>query len=362
MTSLKINFKYLASLIVIVVFASSLQSAGESNVNSDSWMGDINSIIGNRMLHEIAFAGSHDAGMNVNDIHDCSLANLCNTATQNGNILYQLQQGSRYFDIRPLTIEPTVFGGTVWSTGHTSVELGHQLGCEGERLASLRDDLYKFFADSWHKKELVILKISHCGMEPGQSDKSCSTEEKKFIASGLDIDNRLIKCDKCDLKTMTLNQLLEKGNILLLTTGVSDSKRGFFSVGDDCSDDYLLYDEYSNNNNYQTMKTDQFNKLKMNSSHTKLCDSKEYPRNFLLSWTLTLSKEQIVVCEVLKNPKIINISGEATSQLEQSIENWVRSKDITKHNFINILYTDAVQGEAAKTAVYLNRAYDSLND
>ena len=199
-------------------------------------------------------------------------------------------------------------------------------------------------------------------MEPGQSDRSCSTEEKKFIASGLDVDNLLIKCDACDLKTMTVNQLLQKGNVLLLTTGISDSKRGFFSIGDDCKDDYLLYDEYSNSNDYQTMKSDQFNKLKTNRNHTKTCGSKKYPRHFLLSWTLTLSKEQIVVCEALKNPKIINISHEATSQLEQSIGNWVKSKDITKHNFINILYTDAVEGEAARAAVYLNKMYDSLDN
>jgi len=346
-------------IFFVLIFLQSVSFADTSNY--DRWMGDLGSTMGDRLLNEIALPGSHDMGMNVQNIHDCTLANLCNTATQNGNIFYQLNKGSRYFDVRPAVVEPSVFSGTVWSTAHTSVVAGHQLGCEGERITSLRDGLYRFFQDSNHQKELVILKVSHCSMEPGKDDSSCTETQMKYIAAGLDIDHRLIKCDHCDLKNMTLNTLLSKGNILLLTEGLHDTKRGFFSVGGSCRDDYLLYDSYANSNDFNTMRADQFSKLKTAKNHQKACEE-TYPVHFLLSWTLTLSKAEIVACEVLQNPKIINLAQDATSQLQGDIKAWVESGDITKQFFPNILYTDAVEGEATEAAIYLNTHYNGLNN
>ena len=363
------NYFLLSTLLVLVSTSlwgekNTIQNLADSDITSietDRWMEEMWGYLYTRTLNEISLPGSHDSGMNTDDIHACRVANAINTATQNGNIEYQLNKGSRYFDIRPAVIDPKKYDGTRWVTAHVADVDGATLGCEGESLKSIREGLRHFFLDPSHEAELVILKISHCGEEPTlfSSDYKCSDTELKHIASSLDISGRLIKFNKYDtytLKTMPLEGLIAKGNILLLVAGASEPEKGIFSVGHHCDDDYYLYDEYSNKNNYSDMKVDQYAKLKTNAHHAITCDGNEYKKNFLLSWTLTLSPLEIAA----GIPSILDIAPNATSKLEEDIQAWVGTGDISKRYFPNIIYIDAVNSEATRSAIYVNMHYETL--
>jgi len=374
---MKLFTNYFLLSALLILFSSSLwgeqnseQNLTDSDVSSietDKWMGEMWGYISNRTLNEISLPGSHDSGMNVDDIVlnpiGCRAANVANTGTQSKNIEGQLNEGSRYFDIRPAVIDPSKYNGTRWITAHVGVVADSTLGCEGESLKSIREGLHNFFLDSEHESELVILKISHCGEEPAffSSGYSCSDTELKHIASSLDIDGRLIKFAKSDsftLKTISLKELIDKGNVLLLVDGVSEPEKGIFSVGHECNDDYYLYDKYANKNNYPDMKTDQHTKLTTDASHTMTCDGTDYKRNFLLSWTLTLSEAEAIAGV----PAILVIAPNATLKLEADIKAWVSSGDITKKYFPNIIYIDAVGSQATRSAIYINLHYENLLD
>ncbi len=376
---MKLLSKYLFSALVLVFFSTSLWSernyeknltdADISSIQTDRWMQELWGYLHDKKLSEIALSGSHDSGMNHDDIGNClALQGKHSTETQYGNISYQLNKGTRYIDIRPALLEPSKYNGTRWVTNHADPDpyMHMVVGCEGESLESIREGLHEFFLDSAHKDELVILKISHCGKTPAshQNNYNCSTEELKHIASSLDIDEKIISFNatpEYNLKTMTLEQILEKGNILLLVDGYGEPKKGIFYVSgneDDCSKDYFLYDNYANMNDYDDMKTDQLKKLKDYDNQKISCNGNEYKKNFLLSWTLTLTQNQAIV----GHPSIMDLAATATPKLEGVIKDWIDDNTITKTYFPNILYIDAVNSEATRSAIRLNIHYDDLDD
>jgi hypothetical protein len=106
------------------------------------------------------------------------------------------------------------------------------------------------------------------------------------------------------------------------------------------------------------MKNDQKSKLKTSANHSLTCDGEEYRKNFLLSWTLTLSTSQIVG----GSPSILDIASDATPKLEEEIKDWLSAKDISKKYFPNIIYIDAVDSEATRSAMYVNLHYETLED
>jgi hypothetical protein len=365
------NYFLLSTLLVLLSTSlwgernseQNLTDSDIASIKTDRWMEQMWGYLNTRTLDEISLPGSHDSGMNKDNIHTCRLGTVTNTATQNGNIEYQLNKGSRYFDIRPAVIEPDKYNGTRWATAHVDDVAGNTLGCEGESLESIREGLHNFFLDPSHSSELVVLKISHCGEEPSlfSSGFQCSDTELKYIASSLNVSKLLIKFNESGtdtLKTMPLEALIAKGNVLLLVDGASEPEKGIFSVGSDCGDDYYLYDEYSDSNDYTTMKNDQKSKLKTSANHSLTCDGEEYRKNFLLSWTLTLSTSQILG----GSPSILDIASDATPKLEEEIKGWIGTKDISKKYFPNIIYIDAVDSEATRSAMYVNLHYETLED
>jgi len=364
--------------------------------HTDDWMGRQNDLIGDRTLLEIAIPGSHDAGMNNDDWGDCypsGTAKRCNTITQRGNIKYQLEKGSRYFDIRPVLADDSD-GTDNWRTGHTAKIWGGDLyGCKGQSKNSLVDDIHDFFNESGHSQEIVILKVSHCVMRKAGIAHNCTSDQLNSLAADLagrfpdelfthgtekDVADKDGSKDSDTFKmtSLTVNEILNngtKGKVILFISGEniddsddidvhSDPPNGIFEYGKYSDCNVYIYDEYSDSNDFDTMRGDQFSKLLNSDNHINKSDnSAQIP--FLLSWTLTLDFTDASQCTSENNYNgIRGLSHFAQWRLMGEIKHWVEHKDITKTLFPNILYVDDFLGVATRTAIYLNAQYDSLGD
>ncbi len=225
------------------------------------------------------------------------------------------------------------------------------VGCHGEDKHSLITSLNDFFADGAHQKELVIIKVSHCLTTDG--DNECTDDQIHTLAADLKSSlDHSVMCDVCSLTDMTLDEILALGNIVLVYTSIDrDTGDGIFKWGYGKGADYYLNDNYSNTEDYKTMRNDQ-NSMLLNSdyhSHDKL---------FLLSWTLTLNTEDATYC----NNTILDLASTASPRLFEEMWKLVDNGQLTKSLFPNILYVDAFDSFATRTAIYLNTEYGNLED
>jgi hypothetical protein len=193
-------------------------------LHDDDWMHALKEAIGPRKLIEIALPGSHDAGINKLDysISKCDVATSCNTVAQDTNIIGQLKRGSRYFDLR-LIVDTDPETWDDWWTGHYDSKHDswpHWLGCKGESMRDVFGDVNEFFSNGAHPDELVILKMSHCYIIADDKDGCDSKAFDRLVWHiGHDLHN-LVKCDGCNLMDMTLDEILQRGNVIALVDGV----------------------------------------------------------------------------------------------------------------------------------------------
>jgi hypothetical protein len=338
----------------------------EVYLHAHNWMYHLNDIIGSRKLSQMALPGSHDAGMNEADRNTCYMASSCNTVTQSGDIGYQLQNGSRYFDIRPMVPgKEADYDGREWCSGHgDSVGSYDIYGCQGECKSSIIDNLKAFFDDPDHQKELVILKFSHCMKKPGThfDGRDCSNNQINNMMENLSalLWPYLVKGD-IDLTGMTLNEILDYGNIIILDT-VADRKPGWgiFRWGTDLK----YYDHYSNTHNFDVMVNGGVNNegKEDDGQIAKLLNEDNHSWPFLLSWTLTLNTAGAIGCPGGFSPSIMEMAAVATPQIDDYMVQLVEDRGLTKTLFPNILYVDAFSRTPTNTAIYLNRQYDTLGD
>lgn len=348
-----------------------------SYLHPDRWMGTLLSEIpdfGERKLREIAMPGSHDSGMNEDDTDDdyCEpplLARSCNTVTHTRDIGQQLAEGARFFDIRPM-IDTDESGSNDWTTGHADgvswKGITVTAGCRGESKDSITDSLKDFYSNTAHSNELVILKVSHCITPPGIDYDTCTPSQLNKMANNLAeiLQDHLVTCnpdteDNC-LNNMTLDEILTKGNIILVVQHARDTANGIFNWGYGSKSDYYNYDEYSNtmdydvmvkggNNNNDNHDNGQIAKLLNKDNH----DPNKYTQ-FLLSWTLTLDTASALTCV----PTILDMATSATKKL---FGHMYLQSGLTKTLFPNILYADDFSRTVTNAAVYLNRLWDGLD-
>ena len=111
---------------------------------------------GTRKLNEVIMPGSHDAGISRCDDSSATYTTTRQqrlSQTQDFNILTQLRAGTRYFDIR---IEDR---GGVLRTYHRRDWGGSDIGCSGETLIEVLEDIRIFLSEG--KNETVIVDLSH---------------------------------------------------------------------------------------------------------------------------------------------------------------------------------------------------------
>ncbi len=328
-----------------------------SYLDISKWMKDNYGLIKDRSLLQISLPGSHDAGMHTdtNCYHD--YASECNTITQVSSIGEQLEDGARYFDLRPVYD----MDSTSWWTGHFGTIGELFTGCTGESLRDALLDVRNFLDREGYEKELVILDFSHCwAVEGSVAWDGCSDEQWQSVIDmiqdwlGADF---LIMCEDCNPRTMTVDDILAiNGNnvIVRMENENSQKAQGIFSY-----DDLPIYNKYSNTNDLNKMEEDQIKKLLKNANHLTEKPPK-HRQMFLLSWTLTLSGWDAVSCVTDVAPSILDLAHEAGPKLIPNLDEQMAKKKITKSLFPNILYVDNFGQFATRAAIYMNLNYENM--
>ena len=320
----------------------------DSSYNTDfsNWMGDNWSVIADKKLTEITIPGTHDSGMSTHQA--CNLGSACNTVAQTHDIAGQLARGARFFDFRPFYSD-----GDYWYLGHFDWDGDTLLGCAGQKLEDALQDVLDFY-DAGHPKELTILYFSHCYVD--NDYKYCANLDWEHVTDLIRtyLGDYLIHCDKCEnLQNKTVDELLHMGSVLVVLDGITYAIKGddLFS-----SDQFPLYNEYSNSNDLDTMRADQQAKLLLENNHW-VSDTDQEIQEFLFSWTLTLSTHQAEFCWSGATPSILDLAAEARPALMPELS-WLLNQSYLNYPFLpNILYVDAFDTFATRSAVYLNQQY-----
>jgi hypothetical protein len=293
-----------------------------------AWMQNNLALLGSRTLREICIPGTHDAGMSALN-SGTAFAYSCNTITQTNAILGQLQNGSRYFDIRP------VISGGQYVTGHYSEisELNSWQGGNGQSIQSIINDVNTFTASN---NELVVLYLSHdLDTDLGNSSYAPFTQAQwssllQMLQQGL---NNLYTGAPmgADLTTLTLNSYI--GNNSPAVVVVVDASASGITLGSFAGEGFYLpasfpvYNEYSDTNNLSTMTSDQLAKMAAQRPNP----GASY---FLLSWTLTQDSDEAVFCEVGAD-SILTLANEANAALTSTL-----MPACSAQTFPNIVYVD----------------------
>ena len=453
------KIKTLLALLIIPFFIGSGAKTDEALINPVSypysgWMHDNLHILGDKKISEITIVGSHDSGTEKRN-GGTSFSNNCNTKTQTKNILTQLNYGARYFDIRP------VISSGKFYTGHygkvdidfrkkmsdltkssqkkikkeikkkTKVDLGwleksgkwldsefkklfdklpsstkkpfkdlekatqgpknSWQGANGDSVSSIVDQINEFTKE---KKELIILNISHSlNTDIGNDNyKKFNSSEWNRLLKELSGINHLYLSSQPDLDVTSLklkDLISNKSAVVVIMEELKNDVIGdYLGKGFFTEESFKVVNEYSNTHKFDKMFNDQRLKIKEHKN--------EY---FLLSWTLTQSKDQVVKCfgnnkvkipylkSVTKHKKvegievpypsietkhhtitlfdrtsIISLAKEANNNLHKI------KKHITNSEKPNVIYIDNVTDDrAVKLAMEINRAVtykgkDSISD
>lgn len=251
------------------------------NSREADWMQQNINTLGSRTLGNICIPGSHDSGM-TGCVNPTIGARLCNVQTQTRGVLGQLQNGARYFDIRP-----TISSGKYY-TGHytnTDTILDWQ-GANGELIDRIIYDINLF---TQHHQELIVLKISQ-DLQTDQNYRRFNQQEWNALLQKLSgISNLYVNTTVTDLTKISIQDYIgTNANVVVIVdpgdasiTLGSYAYKGFFPMST-----FPLFDSYSNMNNAGSMIADQISKMKQHSSSSY----------FLLSWTLTQNNDQAVDC------------------------------------------------------------------
>jgi formylglycine-generating enzyme required for sulfatase activity len=315
-----------------------------------NWMTQNWSILNDKTLGQIIIPGSHDSGMSLTQ--HCYAASDCNTKTQLYNIGQQLQNGSRYFDVRPVRD----WGGGSFYTGHFGLSGGLAYGCEGQLLQDVLNEVYTFVQDN--PNEIVVLKFSHCfelSHAVGGTKDDCAPDGTTALYVALvraTLGDMMYKCTGANcLANATLKDIRASGaNVVALfgDNAASDTSHGVFIF----DGDFSVHDDYSNTDNLNTMENDQISQLNTLSNHTS-------NNMYLTSWTLTMTATDAENCGSGVTKSIVEMSSQAAGSLIPEIWGMTMSGDITTSLLPNILYVDINDQFSARLAIMMNNHFYS---
>ena len=290
-----------------------------------SWMENALGTIGNRTLARIAMPGSHDAGM----YYSSTVYPLAET--QDMTINQQLYAGIRYFDLRPH-----------WTGSDLEIYHGPLYA---ESVQTVLDDVASFMQTN--RRELVILKFSHydnfdtAGVAYQTLTSWIHNTIGSWLFTGRPAGTRLAN--------LTLNDYVAGGGkVLVVCDDVEplDYPSGGvyvyrdWSSSDPQNGDLVVFDQYADVTDYDTMKADQFAKFAafngLAENNTSVpCDL------FLLSWTLTPLVD------------VWSVVGPPDQGLGIDINSLTNPNNYG--NIVNIVYTDYVEySRSTDVTEYLN--------
>lgn len=330
------------------------------------WMTRDFARLGPRALRELALPATHDAGMSALTASTLG-STACNTVTQVGDVGAQLDRGSRYFDLRPVSL-----GGTApFALGHFSkVPLvdGKVAGGTGQPLAEALGQVAAFLAQPGSEREVVILKFSHflalggkpSGLLPAASGGAFSAADFAGLVAavrrGLGSSLYAAPAGGPSLNDATLAALaagpgravavfdLAGGGTGGFPSGLVDPTVGVFSYNDlgKGAADLVVADSYADTDHLAAMVADQGAKFRA---------FRPAPgASFLLSWTLT-QKDPLS-----GSTCILKLAAEANAALAGQLATWTRDGTVAAGRIPNLVYVDGLEDDAPALA-----ACDLLN-
>jgi hypothetical protein len=311
----------------------STDEAGQWWSNSGTyidWMQQSMGSLVNRTLKHICMPGSHDAGMST-FTGGAGGASYINTQAQYLNFSQQLMAGSRYFDLRP------VLSGGQWVSGHYTVlrtDFGNfGLGGNGQSVADIIRQVNDFTSKY---KELVIINLSHTLDTDNQYVDLSQDQWNKLFDTLKGINNRFTVTNpgNTDFSNKVLGDFITNRASVFIVSRLPNgitlgdyANQGFYS-----DVHFPLSDYYSETNNRDVMKADQFAKLR--SARNIVADPATRRDTFhVLSWTLTQQAEDVLIYD----KAILNMGAAAFDDLVS--EAW---NAFTPQSFPNVLYVDAL--------------------
>ncbi|KAM7184344.1 PLC-like phosphodiesterase, TIM beta/alpha-barrel-containing domain containing protein [Rhypophila sp. PSN 637] len=192
---------------------------------ANNWMRQLYDVIKDRELRHIVMPGSHDAGMGTISQAWVRLGSSANTQTQGLNTYDQLRVGSRYFDMRLVSVN----GGNdnFWAAHINDERTNVPVGATGESLNDIIGGVNRFMSES--PGEIIILWVRYMvNLDSSTDGRSRYWDEGKVNAfySKLErINNRCIGLDKIStrfdrLRAQALFDLNGgAGCVLILTEG-----------------------------------------------------------------------------------------------------------------------------------------------
>ncbi|WP_157982607.1 hypothetical protein [Simplicispira lacusdiani] len=383
-----------------------LLTAGEQvsqPVRNDRWMTD-DAGVQKSTLFGITLPGAHDAGMGKVD--SCSFyANEATTRTQNTTVGRMLNDGIRYFDMRPMFVKPAFSSDPEMRLGHyswvgTTVNLGiHKFtlrneGCAGYTVRYALENV-RDFMQGGDNRELVILKFSHF-----QNLRAHDTDHSHFDA----VDFRALE----EMIEQKLGPYLLRGNRNFRTTPIAELTADgpkvivtFDASGYDGStgiypqSDLILYDEYSKTASVSDMRADQFSKMETHAPplhgeqywvNAFMCQQFVGPMStdcykraraawdkqtrvaplFVLSWTLTQTKNQMIACSVAVTDELKWIAAQlgyecktlpALGQAANKHIDDIVTEVSKQRRYPHVVYVDQSDKKATNAAILINQMH-----
>lgn len=373
------------------------------STNYKSWMSKYKDI----PLNQLAIPGSHDAGMYKITWHT-NIAGIFpsdNAQTQSKDIQSQLEAGVRYFDIRPGWVfdeaDANNVDNKVGYAGHFDSSAGN-VGCTGGKLESMLGDVVKFLNEC-DDYEVIILKFSHYfqvthknnGIDETLLDDGSHNDTfnsfKQWLVNYVDSALTIIEQDGSSfhwlyhnndgkrLTEYTPNEITTSGSsqhskVIAIFDGMNDSvimpNRCYYfaDMVPDSSNypdtvnvapnlpngDFILYDCYSNTNDYNTMSSSSKSKGQLTKFNTSNYHSGDF---YLLSWTLTMQMSSL---DPLFD-KISDLAATANGHLPGVINSMISSNQIevsdgTYRRVPNIIYVDYCDTFVTDACITVNDA------
>jgi hypothetical protein len=289
------------SVALVITGSEQYGYVNSLQLNDVAWMRKMYNIIKDRQLRHVVVPGSHDAGMSTitTDSGWWNLGTSSNTETQSLDHYNQLRVGTRYFDMRIVSVN----GGEFWSAHVNEEVTGTAVGATGESLDALVAGVNRFTTDYpgevivWAIRSMVDLDRSRSEEEDRYWDANKLSE---FYTKLRTINNRCIGLktvptfDMQPMKNfMDLNN--GKGCVLLLTEGrlKTGLPRGQQEAGIWHTpaflhrDDYWAEEQYTQQNaDKQIARMESYTRNNASSSNPVPDHTDDY---FIMQWQCTPS-------------------------------------------------------------------------
>ncbi|KAF5659012.1 chitinase [Fusarium heterosporum] len=212
-------------IAVTLVITGSVDKGFMTSIKSPdqyAWMNSIYDTIKDRKLKDVIVPGTHDAGMSYISGKMGGDGTKFNTQTQGLNVRDQLYAGSRWFDLRPITVhkQGDATDYEFWIS-HMSLAALNWHGNTGESFQEVIDHINEFTSEN--KGEVIVLQLRQLfGIYPTLNSKRLPWNKSikdEFFVQLKKINNRCgnlhLKPNNRDQKNMQnlkISQLMHPGD------------------------------------------------------------------------------------------------------------------------------------------------------